>query len=89
MAEGFLRQFQGNQFDIQSAGTRPQEQVHPLAVLVMAEVGIDISHQRPKSSTTYLGHHPVRHILIVCDKANYDVPAHLARRAHADIPSFR
>jgi arsenate reductase len=74
MAEGFLRKYQGDEFDVQSAGTQPKEQVHPLAVEVMAEVGIDMSHQRPKSSSTYLGHYPVRHILIVCDKANMTCP---------------
>jgi arsenate reductase len=74
MAEGFLRKYQGDKFDVQSAGTQPKEQVHPLAVEVMAEVGIDISDHRPKSSSTYLGHHPVRHILIVCDKANMTCP---------------
>jgi arsenate reductase len=74
MAEGFLRKYHGDTFDVQSAGTQPKEEVHPLAVQVMAEVGIDIGGHRPKSSMTYLGHHPVRHILIVCDKANMTCP---------------
>ncbi len=52
----------------------PRPEIHPLAVKVMAEVGIDISQQRPKSVSTYLGKALVRHILIVCDKANGTCP---------------
>lgn len=74
MAEAFLRKYQGDKFDVHSAGMEPKEEVHPLAVQVMAEVGMDISHQRPKSTTEYLGRQPVRHILIVCDKASQSCP---------------
>ena len=74
MAEAFLKKYQGDQYDVQSAGTEPKPEVHPLAIKVMAEAGIDISGQRPKSSTDFLGHMPVRHILIVCDKANMSCP---------------
>jgi arsenate reductase len=52
----------------------PRPEVHPLAVKVMAEIGIDISHQRPKPVSTYLGKAVVRHIIIVCDKANGTCP---------------
>lgn len=45
MAEGFAKAMGIEAF---SAGTHPKESVHPLAVAVMAEKGIDISHQRPK-----------------------------------------
>src|SRR5919201_3955860 len=48
MAEGFLRAFAGDRFDVESAGTRATE-LHPLAVRAMAERGIDISRQRSKS----------------------------------------
>lgn len=74
MAEAFLRKHQSNSYEAHSAGMQPNNEVHPLAVKVMAEVGIDISHQRPKSSSVYLGHKPVRHILIVCNKANGSCP---------------
>ena len=74
MAEGFLRKYQGQKWEVHSAGMDPKGEVHPLAVKAMAEVGIDISQQRPKSSTKYLGHYPVAHILIVCDKANSTCP---------------
>ena len=48
MAEGFLRSFAGGRFEVQSAGTKATE-VHPLAVSVMRELGVDISKQTSKS----------------------------------------
>ncbi len=48
MAEGFLRSFAGDRFEVQSAGTRATR-VHPLAISAMREVGIDISEQESKS----------------------------------------
>lgn len=74
MAEGFLREYAGDKYDPHSAGTEPKDEVHPLAVRVMAEVGIDISKQHPKPSRDYLGHLPVRHLIIVCNKANMTCP---------------
>ena len=74
MAEGFLRTYGRDKYDVQSAGTEPKEEIHPLAVRVMAEAGIDISGQRPKSLSRFLGSAPVRHVLIVCDNANQTCP---------------
>ena len=48
MAEGFLRSFAGDRFEVQSAGTK-ETRVHPLAVSVMRELGVDISSQSSKS----------------------------------------
>jgi len=48
MAEGFLRAFAGERFEVQSAGTRATR-VHPLAIAVMREVGVDISEHESKS----------------------------------------
>jgi len=42
MAEGFLRAFAGERFEVHSAGTRATR-VHPLAMSVMREIGVDIS----------------------------------------------
>jgi arsenate reductase len=74
MAEGFLKRYGGEEYVVHSAGTEPAAQVHPLAVQVMDEIGIDISQQRPKALANYLGHIPVRHLIIVCDKANGSCP---------------
>jgi protein-tyrosine-phosphatase len=48
MAEGFLRSFAPDRFEVQSAGTKATR-VHPLAVSAMREVGVDISRQTSKS----------------------------------------
>jgi arsenate reductase (thioredoxin) len=48
MAEGFLRSFAGDRFEVESAGTRATR-VHPLAIKAMREVGIDIAEQKSKS----------------------------------------
>ena len=74
MAEAFLRKHKGDRFEVASAGTQPKPQVHPLAVRVMQEIGIDISAQRPKDSKDFLGKSPVRHVLIVCDNAKQSCP---------------
>ena len=43
MAEAYLKQFGGEQFEVESAGLEPG-QLNPLAVAVMREDGVDISH---------------------------------------------
>jgi arsenate reductase (thioredoxin) len=74
MAEGFLREYGSDKFNAHSAGTEPAERVHPLAVQVMAEKGIDISKQEPKNVGEYLGRLPVRHLIIVCSGADEKCP---------------
>ncbi|MFZ5801573.1 MAG: arsenate reductase ArsC [Candidatus Omnitrophota bacterium] len=48
LAEGLARHLFGNRAHVQSAGSLPGR-VHPLAILAMQEIGIDISHQHSKS----------------------------------------
>ncbi|MEE8638387.1 MAG: arsenate reductase ArsC [Candidatus Margulisiibacteriota bacterium] len=43
MAEGFAKKLAGDKFEIYSAGTKPAGFVHPDAIAVMKELGIDIS----------------------------------------------
>jgi len=74
MAEGFFRHAVGDQFTVHSAGTEPKPEVHPLAVEVMKEAGIDISGQRPKDVTEFLGRLSHGYLFIVCDKANESCP---------------
>ena len=45
MAEGLLRHDAGERFDVESAGTKPG-MVRPEAIVVMKELGIDISGHR-------------------------------------------
>jgi arsenate reductase len=52
MAAGWLRSLAGDSVEVRSAGSIPADQVNPAAVAAMAEVGIDITDQRPKVLTT-------------------------------------
>ena len=52
MAAGWLRHLAGDAVEVRSAGSLPGDQVNPSAVAAMAEVGIDISDQRPKVLTS-------------------------------------
>jgi len=74
MAEGLLRHHAGERFEVYSAGTDPAERVHPLAVQVMSELGIDISNQRPKGVKEYLGRLRIRYLIIVCGGADESCP---------------
>lgn len=74
MAEGFLRHYAADRFNVHSAGTDPNDQVHPLAIEVMAESGIDISGQQPKGLMEFLGRMPVRYLIVVCSGADRNCP---------------
>ncbi len=73
MAEGFVKARLADGWDARSAGTKPAERVHPLAVRVMQEAGIDISHGRPDHVDAY-----VRErwdlVVTVCDAAHETCP---------------
>jgi arsenate reductase len=74
MAEGFLRKYAADRFSVYSAGLDPKPEIHPIARQVMAEAGIDMAGQSPKSSKEYLGRLPVRHLIIVCAQAEKQCP---------------
>jgi arsenate reductase (thioredoxin) len=73
MAEGILRRLGGTDYEVYSAGTHPAERVHPLAIQVMEESGIDISWQRPKH-VSELMHLRFHRVITVCDSANEECP---------------
>jgi len=52
MAAGWLKKLAGDRIVIWSAGSEPGDQVNPVAVEAMREVGIDISGESPKKLTT-------------------------------------
>jgi arsenate reductase len=70
MAEGFLRAYGGERFIAESAGTVAGG-LHPLAVRVMTEIGIDISGHRSRSVDELTGAFDV--CVTVCD-ANCPIP---------------
>ncbi|GAB3195294.1 arsenate reductase ArsC [Geodermatophilus arenarius] len=52
MAAGWLRHLAGDAVEVRSAGSLPADRVNPAAVEAMAEVGIDVTAQRPRVLTT-------------------------------------
>ena len=80
MAEGLARARFGPAVSVESAGSRPSE-VNPLAVAVLAEIGIDITGQR---STDVAAVDPARVGTVVTLCAEEVCPALLgdARRLH-------
>ena len=74
MAEGLLRHLAGERFEALSAGLEPGNEVHPLAIQVMHEIGIDISSQQPKAVDVFLGKTMIHYLLIVCNKAQSTCP---------------
>jgi arsenate reductase len=74
MAEGWIKHLAGDRFDVHSAGTKPSGFVHPLAVQVMREAGVDISSQHSKDLKQFLGRLSVQHLIIVCGSADEECP---------------
>jgi arsenate reductase (thioredoxin) len=48
MAAGLLAHLAGNRIEVRSAGTEPADQINPVAVAAMAELGVDITAATPK-----------------------------------------
>jgi len=73
MAEGWINHLLGDTWEARSAGTRPAAAVHPLAVKVMAEAGVDISGGVPEHVERYLSE-PWDLVVTVCDSAKESCP---------------
>lgn len=73
LAEGILRASAGDLLDVQSAGSKPAGYVHPKAITVMEEIGIDISDHRSKHLDEFLGH-PIETVITVCGNADQACP---------------
>ena len=76
MADGFLRHLYGDRFESLSAGAKPAGYVHPRAVTVMAECGIDISSHVSKSIRDFLPPQgtPPDVVIGVCSTADENCP---------------
>jgi len=73
LAEGILREAAGDVVDVQSAGSNPAGHVHPKAIQVMKEIGIDISGHRSKHLNEFLNR-KVETVITVCGKADQACP---------------
>lgn len=72
MAEGYLKSF-NPQWEVVSAGTEPSGAVHPKAIQVMKEEGIDLSESRPKSVNEFLDDE-FDYVITVCGGAKESCP---------------
>jgi arsenate reductase (thioredoxin) len=82
MAEGLLNHDAGDRFEVESAGTKPGR-VRPEAIVVMKELGIDISGHHSKHVDEFQGQ-SFDYVLTVCDNAKESClvfPGH-AKRIH-------
>jgi arsenate reductase (thioredoxin) len=104
LAEGILRAAVGDAVQVESAGSKPAGYVHPLAVKVMQEIGIDISGHRSKHLNEFLTQN-VETVITVCGNADqacpmfpgqinrhhwgFDDPAHATGSEEAKLAVFR
>jgi arsenate reductase len=83
MAQGFLQSFNSS-LEVRSAGTNPASRISRKAVDVMAEEGIDISRNTPKSVEEFLNDQ-WDYVITVCDDAKETCPVFkgkVTRRLH-------
>ncbi len=80
MAQGYLQHF-APEIAVASAGTEASGQLNPVAVKVMAEDGIDISHHTSDSVEKYL-YDEWDYVITVCGGANEKCPVFLGKVKH-------
>ncbi len=83
MAEGFLKHLYPD-YEIYSAGTKPEKKVSKHATIVMKEVGIDISQHIPKNVVTFVND-SFDYVITVCNNAKESCPiftGKVAKRLH-------
>ena len=104
LAEGILRHVAGDLFDVYSAGSKPAGYVHPKAIAVMQEIGIDISGHTSKHMNEFLDK-KIETVITVCGNADqacpmfpgqvnryhwgFDDPAHATGTEEENLAVFR
>jgi arsenate reductase len=73
MAEGILRAAASEMIDVHSAGSKPAGYVHPKAVQVLKEIGIDISRHTSKHMNEFLDR-KIHTVITVCGNADQACP---------------
>ena len=73
LAEGILRVAAGDLLEVASAGSKPAGYVHPKAIAVMQEIGIDISGHTSKHMNDFLSRN-VTTVITVCGNADQACP---------------
>lgn len=72
LAQAYLQYFAGDRAEVFSAGVDPKG-VNPVAIQVMAEDGIDISHHTSNHADEYTGM-AFDYVITVCDNAREQCP---------------
>lgn len=82
MAEGIVNHFMGDRFDAFSTGTYASF-VHPKAIEVMKEIGVDISGHRSKNLSEFDGQ-TFDYVITLCGDANENCPLYIggAKKTH-------
>jgi arsenate reductase len=104
MAEGILRKGAGDLFEVHSAGSKPAGYVHPRAIEVMAEIGIDLSAHTSKHLDQFLDKR-IDTVITVCGNADqvcpvfpgqvnrfhwgFEDPPHAVRPGETELDAFR
>jgi len=73
MAEGILRAAAGDLVEIHSAGSKPAGHVHPKAIQVLKEIGLDISGHTSKHMNEFLRRR-IDTVITVCGNADQACP---------------
>lgn len=86
MAEGILRHYGSQNYEVESAGSAPSR-VHPIAIRVMKEIGIDISGHHSKHLKELDGQR-FDTVITVCDNADRACPVFpgTTQRLHWPFP---
>ena len=72
IGEGLMRHLAGDKYEVFSAGVEPSR-LHPMSILVMQEIGVDIGHQTSDDVNDYLDS-GINIIISVCDHAAQTCP---------------
>jgi arsenate reductase len=104
IAEGILRAAAGDLFEVFSAGSNPNGEVHPLAIKALQEIGIDASAHQSEHLDKYFGV-GVDTVITVCGHADqacpafpgqvkryhwgFEDPPHAVREGESELDAFR
>lgn len=104
MAEGILRNAANDLFEIYSAGSKPTGYVHPNAINVLKEIGIDVSSHESKHLDQFLDA-GINTVITVCGNADqacptfpgkvdrfhwgFEDPPHAVREGESEMDAFR
>ena len=85
LAEAILRRAAGDVIEVASAGSKPAGYVHPEALAVLQEIGLDASAHHSKHLSEFLDR-PVATVITVCGNADQACPIFPGQRRRHHFP---